>query len=366
MSGLNLAQLAAHGFAKLTGTQRTAGALAPIASTATGSVEMPYGLTYPAIRPSLDLDFANGQTVDPRITFTRASTATRTNSKGLIEAVASGVPRIDFDPVTGACKGLLIEEQRANLLLNSATLATQSVTVAAVAHTISFYGTGTVTLSGVATGSLAGSGAYPARSTLTFTPTAGTLVLTVTGSCTDGQIEAGSFATSVIPTVASQVTRAADVATMTGVNFSSWYRQDEGSFVVASDTYTASPSSARMTLTINKVGNGAIQVKGPRPTAATGLTVISDSGVTASDLSSTAVVANTKNTIAIGLKLNDFALSTNGGSAQIDPLGDVPASLTHFHIGSDGVATQQNGHIYSVTYYPKRLTNAELVALSTQ
>ena len=73
----------------------------------------------PQIRPSLSLDFANNQSVDPRITFTRASTATRTNSRGLIESVASGVPRIDFDPVTGACKGLLIEEQRANLLTYS-------------------------------------------------------------------------------------------------------------------------------------------------------------------------------------------------------------------------------------------------------
>ncbi len=73
----------------------------------------------PAIRPSLDLDFANSQTVDPRITFTRASTATRTNARGLIEAVGSGVPRIDFDVVTGACKGLLIEEQRTNLLTYS-------------------------------------------------------------------------------------------------------------------------------------------------------------------------------------------------------------------------------------------------------
>jgi hypothetical protein len=44
------------------------------------------------------------------------------------------------------------------------------------------------------------------------------------------QIELGAFPTSYIPTVASQVTRNADAATMTGTNFSSWYRADEGSF----------------------------------------------------------------------------------------------------------------------------------------
>ena len=74
---------------------------------------------YPNIRPSLNLDFANSQSVDPRITFTRASTATRVRQDGLIEVVASGSPRIDFDPETDVCKGLLIEEQRTNLITYS-------------------------------------------------------------------------------------------------------------------------------------------------------------------------------------------------------------------------------------------------------
>jgi len=43
MSGLNLAQLAAHGFAKLTGAQRVAGANAPVAVDANGSIVMPDG-----------------------------------------------------------------------------------------------------------------------------------------------------------------------------------------------------------------------------------------------------------------------------------------------------------------------------------
>ena len=60
----------------------------------------------PTVRPTLLLDFANSKSVDPRITFTRASTATRCNDKGLIETVVSGAPRIDYDPVTLACKGL--------------------------------------------------------------------------------------------------------------------------------------------------------------------------------------------------------------------------------------------------------------------
>jgi hypothetical protein len=85
------------------------------------------------------------------------------------------------------------------------------VTVTAVAHTLSFYGTGTITLSGVSTsGPLVGTGAYPQRVSLTFTPTAGSLTLTVTGSCKFVQLEVGSFASSFIPTAGSSVPRNAD------------------------------------------------------------------------------------------------------------------------------------------------------------
>ena len=49
--------------------------------------------------------------------FTRASTATRVNADGLIESVASGVPRIDY--TGGGCGKLLLEPQRTNLLTYS-------------------------------------------------------------------------------------------------------------------------------------------------------------------------------------------------------------------------------------------------------
>lgn len=73
----------------------------------------------PTSRPSLILDFANSEQVDPRITSTRASTATRINKFGLVETVAANVPRIDYDPTTGRCKGLLREPAKTNLLLYS-------------------------------------------------------------------------------------------------------------------------------------------------------------------------------------------------------------------------------------------------------
>jgi hypothetical protein len=73
---------------------------------------------------ALDLQFAADKTLTarkgPAPTFTRASTATFVGSDGLIQSAAINTPRFDHDPVTLACKGLLIEESRTNLLLHSA------------------------------------------------------------------------------------------------------------------------------------------------------------------------------------------------------------------------------------------------------
>jgi hypothetical protein len=72
-----------------------------------------------AVSPSLYLNFVNNEVLDPRITFTRASTATYVGSDGLIKTAATNVPRFAHDPVTGEGLGLLIEEARTNLLLYS-------------------------------------------------------------------------------------------------------------------------------------------------------------------------------------------------------------------------------------------------------
>ena len=74
---------------------------------------------YPTVRPTLNLDFAKTKALDPRITFTRASTATFVGSNGLIQTAASGAPRFDHNPATGESLGLLVEGARTNLLLRS-------------------------------------------------------------------------------------------------------------------------------------------------------------------------------------------------------------------------------------------------------
>ena len=71
--------------------------------------------TKPNIRPTLNLDFANSKIVDSRITFTRTTTATYYDLQGILKYAQPDEPRIDHDPSTGECRGLLIEEQRTNL-----------------------------------------------------------------------------------------------------------------------------------------------------------------------------------------------------------------------------------------------------------
>lgn len=51
------------------------------------------------------------------LSVTRATTATRVNSSGLIESVASNVPRLDY--TNGSCPSILVEPQRTNLTLYS-------------------------------------------------------------------------------------------------------------------------------------------------------------------------------------------------------------------------------------------------------
>lgn len=148
---------------------------------------------YPSIKPSLNLDFANTKTLDPRFTFTRASEGRFYDGKTFAKA----------------------EE---NLLLNSAILSTQAVPTVAQPYTLSFIGTGTVTLSGTSTaGPLVGTGATN-RVSLTFTPTAGQLTLTVSGTVEQAQLEQRSQVTAYTPTTTQPISNSIPVLQTASAN----------------------------------------------------------------------------------------------------------------------------------------------------
>ena len=323
---------------------------------------------------ALDLQFAADKTLTarkgPTPAFTRASSGTFVGSDGLIQSAGNNVARFDHDPVTLACKGLLIEESRTNLVFPSNILTTQTRTVTAVAHTLSFYGTGTVVLSGVAVATVTGTGAYPTRTTLTFTPTAGSLILTVTGSVTQAQLEAGSFPTSYIPTTTASVIRSADVCSISGSAFSGFYNPLEGS-LSASAIFNAPIAGLTGQIIVDVNDTTANNRTRFIRNGSTGFLQYANTVGGSQDVTiagSTAMITGAVTKIAGCMKANDFTVYLNNVSQGVDTTCVMQTAPTTFTIGdvSSGLATRAfiNGTISSIRYYRKRLSNVKLASLT--
>lgn len=145
----------------------------------------------------------------PGYAYTRTGDKGEVNASGGIDSFAANVPGV----VPGV--GYWSRQSLTNLLLNagqSSNLATQDVAVSAVAHTLSFIGTGSITLSGAHVATLNGTGAND-RVVLVFTPSAGTLTLTVTGTVQYSGLMAGDLPDGgpVIATTTAAVTVGEDL-----------------------------------------------------------------------------------------------------------------------------------------------------------
>ena len=65
------------------------------------------------------LDFTTMDTLDPRVTFSRASTGTYYDASGVLQTASSNVARFQHDPLTGANLGLIRENQGTNFVTYS-------------------------------------------------------------------------------------------------------------------------------------------------------------------------------------------------------------------------------------------------------
>jgi len=175
------------------------------------------------------------------------------------------------------------------------------------------------------------------------------------------QLEVGAFATSHIP---PSRTRAADNASITGKNFSSWYNQSEGTLLWKGifDSYNSSGSNdALFAITDGSVSN-RFSIR-PRNTLATssGNTLFEsfDWGYT--------VQSNTYMNGALAIKSGDYALVTSGAVRNTSSSLSVPQvnRIENFNSIEGGYSVTGIIHHQRITYYPKRLTNQQLQVLTT-
>jgi hypothetical protein len=183
------------------------------------------------------------------------------------------------------------------------------------------------------------------------------------------QIEAGAFATSYIPTVASSVTRNADAASMTGTNFSSWFNNANMSAYIEAAT-NAPPASTNTTGfslndgTLNRTN--FFQSGGGSLSSARAWLFAYNNGATIVSLNSaaTAVTQSVMAKSCVAIKTNDFGFSLNSGAVLTDTDG-TPVVPTQMNIGADyNASAYLNGTIKKLAYYPIRVTNAQLQALT--
>jgi len=344
------------------------------------------------------------------LTFTRASTATRVNSSGLIESVAAGVPRIDY--TGGGCGKLLLEPQRTNLALYSEqfdnaawTKASSTITsnvaispsgyqdadnwvgtaanlyrsgTAGVEYTISVYVKSNgqskdnfVLRLGNSISTTFTATSEWQRFSFTGTPTTTLFGITTASAPNNAvdilvwgfQMEANSsYPTSYIPTLASSVTRLADSAFKTGI--SSLIGQTEGTLFVEFDIDSAVNTEGYIARIDVSSFNDTIYIV--RSAISATLTMALRSG--GSQIAS--VVLNNvsgRNKAAIAYKSGQFAFYLNGTQ-----LGISTATYTNgityddFRIGGFNAATSNMaGGIHQALLFKTRLTNAELETLTT-
>jgi hypothetical protein len=190
-------------------------------------------------------------------------------------------------------------------------------------------------------------------------------VISYTGDGTSGvfvwgiQFEEGAFASSLIQTSGSTVTRSADVCQITGSDFSSFWNASEGSVAVECDRMSL-PSVTSFAWeayadTLNKINNEQ-DATGPEYFG------VRTGGTDVVSMSTMGVAAKVVSRNAFGFKANDFAASLNGAAVITDTSGTLP-TVSNLAIGSRGTygtTYPLNGHIARLRYFNKRLTDKQL------
>jgi hypothetical protein len=186
-----------------------------------------------------------------------------------------------------------------------------------------------------------------------------------TGNGTSGayfwgaQVELGATATSYIPTVASTVTRNADVAIITGTNFSDFWQAGKGGALAQGTPSTVSGIRPLVQFDDN-TANEIIALRGN--TTNPELYIV-DGGAPQAQIDAGAIAANTAYRLTGTWVANACAASINSGAPVLDGAATIP-TVTQARLGSDGT-NYLNGHLQSIEYYGEPVTSADLQVLSS-
>lgn len=165
------------------------------------------------------------------------------------------------------------------------------------------------------------------------------------------QLEQGAFATSVISTSTAAATRSADVASITGSAFSSWYRQSEGTWFAQHDVRNA----------ILSANNNTFSERQPQMALGAGMLhdfySITGGAIQANSIGA-AHVTGTPDRVVYALKANDFIGALNGTLFGADTSGSFGSLITQLNIGSlHNGASASNGTIRRLAFWGQRLPN---------
>jgi hypothetical protein len=215
-----------------------------------------------------------------------------------------------------------------------------------------------ITVTATSTAAAGGNVAITAASadnTASYAGSSGSTALFLFGA----QLEAGAFPTSYIPTTTTALTRSADVASVN--TLSPWYNAAEGT-VYAECVLNAFATTQQAAWRIDDTTDNERMFV--RRNGSTVQYVGIDGGVTQWSL-------NTGNTVTVGTpfkhaaayKVNDIASAFNGGNILTATTATLP-TVTLMRLGGENGGAYLNGTIRRITYYPVRLTNAQLQNLT--
>ncbi len=321
------------------------------------------GVRCPSSRPTLSLNFLAGS-LDPRITFTRASGATSalyTDTAGAsFTTYGSGVARLG---TFSSCSGFLPEAAATNYLLNSNSPATQTTGTLAIGS-YAFFGNGPGSLA-IAAGTAVGTG-FGTITTLTGNflvidiTTAGTVTVTVSGTVDWFDLQGQNFPTSHIVTTSTTATRAEDQALLLTSSFP--FVQGQGT-LVAKGTGGPVPSGVFAVIAEFDDGDGNNLIN--EGAASASFFRIFVNGGQTQGASGSSWATGSQGAVGISYSAAGSTLVFNGVVQATVGAGAVPLTITELDIGNSmrGSPFSPWGLcVKSIEYWPRVLSASQLQA----